>query len=69
MEFGPQVMSGIAERLSIAGGAGGLRSLIVNLEKDSVLLAPVEDGYIAISADRAGALEVFEEIEPKIRQL
>jgi hypothetical protein len=69
MEFGPQVMGGIAERLSITGGAGKLESLIVNLEKDSVLLTPVRNGYLAISVNRTDSLDVFKEIEPKIRRL
>ena len=69
MEFGPQLMTGIAERLSPTGGAGKVQSLIVNLEKDSVLLAPLRGGYLAISADRADAPEVFKEVEPMIRRL
>lgn len=69
MEFGPQLMTGIAERLSPTGGAGKVQSLIVNMEKDAVLLAPFRGGYLAISADRDDAAAVFKEIEPKIRQL
>ena len=55
MEFGPQLMTGIAERLSPTGGAGKVQSLIVNMEKDAVFLAPLRGGYLAISADRADA--------------
>ncbi|MGA2626429.1 MAG: hypothetical protein ABSF63_05115 [Candidatus Bathyarchaeia archaeon] len=69
MEFGPQLMTGIAERLSPTGGAGKVQSLIVNLEKDSVLLTPLRGGYLAISADRTDAAEVFKEVEPMIRRL
>ena len=69
MEFGPQLMTGIAERLSPTGGAGKVQSVIVNLEKDSVLLAPLRRGDLAISTDRADAVEVFKEVEPMIRRL
>lgn len=69
MEFGPQIMTGIAEKLSAGGGAGELLSLIVNLEKDSVLLTQVRGGYLAISADRAVAYDVFKEIGERIRNL
>ena len=69
MEFGPQLMTGIAERLSPTGGAGKVQSVIVNLEKDSVLLAPLRRGYLAISTERADAVEVFKEVEPMIRRL
>jgi hypothetical protein len=69
MEFGPQLMTGIAERLSLKGEAGSVQSLIVNMGKDSVFLAPVRDGYLAISADRAEALDVFKGMEFKLRGL
>ena len=69
MEFGPQLMTGIAEKLSESGGAGHLLSLIVNLEKDSVLLTEVRGGYLAISVDRAEALDVFKEVGEKVREL
>jgi len=69
MEFGPQLMTGIAERLSPTGGAGRVESLVVNLEKDSVLLTQVRGGYLALSADRAEAPEVFKAVEPLIRRL
>lgn len=69
MELGPLIMSGVAERLTPSGGAGRLESVIVNLEKDSVLLARVGTGYLAVSVDRADALSVFQEIEPLIKKL
>jgi predicted regulator of Ras-like GTPase activity (Roadblock/LC7/MglB family) len=68
MEVGPHLMSGIAERLS-STGAGKVQSLIVNLEKDAVLLLQVGEGHLAISADRSEAPNVFKEVEPKIREL
>jgi hypothetical protein len=68
MEVGPHLMSGIAEKLS-STGAGKVQSLIVNLEKDSVFLTQIGDGYLAISADRTDAPDVFKEIEPMIRRL
>jgi len=69
MEFGPQLMTGIAEKLSSSGGAGEILSVIVNLGKDSVLLTEVRGGYLAISADRVVALDVFKEIGDRIRRL
>ena len=68
MEVGPHLMSGIAERLS-STGAGKVQSLIVNLEKDSILLTQVARGYLAISVDRADAPGVFKEVEPILRRL
>ena len=69
MEFGPQLLTGIAERLSPTGGAGPMQSLIINMEKDSVLLTKTRGGYLATSADRQEALLIFHEVEPKIRRL
>jgi hypothetical protein len=69
MEFGPQLMTGIAEKLSADGGAGKILSLIVNLEKDSVFLTQVRGGYVAISVDRAVAYDVFKELGDRIRNL
>lgn len=69
MEFGPHLMTGIAERLTSTGGAGKIQSLIVNLEKDSVLLTQLREGYLAISADRADAAQVFKEVEQRVRSL
>lgn len=69
MELGPLIMSGVAERLTQSGSAGRLQSVIVNLEKDSILLTKVRNGYLGISVDRAEAFNVFKEIEASIQQL
>jgi len=69
MELGPFIMSGVAERLTASGGAGRLESVVVNLEKDSVLLTRVGSGYLAVSVDRVDAYSVFQEIEPLLRGL
>jgi len=69
MEFGPHLMSGIAERLTPTGGAGSFQSLIVNMEKDSVLLTQIGAGYLAISADRVDAPDVFRQVESMIRRI
>jgi len=68
MELGPLIMSGVAERLTQTGGAGKLQSVIVNLEKDSILLMRVRGGYLATSADRADAFDVFQKIESSIQR-
>jgi hypothetical protein len=69
MELGPLIMSGVAERLTQSGGAGKLQSVIVNLEKDSILLMKVRNGYLAASANRKDALDVFTKAEPLIQRL
>jgi hypothetical protein len=69
MELGPAIMTGVSERLSPAGSAGRLESVIVNLEKDSILIAKVRNGYLAISVDHADALRTFQEIAESIRAL
>jgi hypothetical protein len=69
MEFGPVVLSGVAERLTESGGAGRLQSIVVNFDKDSVLLTNFRGGYLALSADRPYAYDVFQEIDAKLRQL
>jgi predicted regulator of Ras-like GTPase activity (Roadblock/LC7/MglB family) len=69
MEMGPLIMSGVAERLTSTGGAGRLESVIVNMEKDSVLLTRVGSGYLALSADRAEAFGVFQEIRRNLQSL
>lgn len=69
MELGPLLMSGVAERLTPSGGAGRLQSIVVNMEKDSVLLAKVGKGYLAISVNRAEALGVFQEIDASVQRL
>jgi len=70
MELGPLILSGVAERLTQTGGAGKVQSVIVNLEKDSVLLTQIKnDGYLGISVDHADALSVFKDIESSIQAL
>jgi hypothetical protein len=69
MEFGPQILTCIAQKLSASGGAGNLQSLTVNMEKDCVLLTRTRGGYLAVSVDRPNALLIFNELELKIRQL
>jgi hypothetical protein len=69
MELGPLIMSGVAERLTQSGGAGRLQSVIVNLEKDSILLMKARNGYLAASADRKDAFDVFKKIERSIQQM
>jgi len=69
MKFGPQLMTGIAQKLAAGGEAGEILSLIVNLGKDSVDLTQVGGGHVAISADRAVAYDVFKEIGDRIRNL
>jgi hypothetical protein len=69
MEFGPVVLSGVAERLTESGGAGRLQSIVVNFDKDSVLLINFRSGYLALSADRSCAYDVFQEIDAKLRLL
>ncbi len=67
MELGPLFMTSLAERLTPSGKAGGVESIVVSLGKDSVLLMKVEKGYLALSADRADAVEVFVGVAPIIR--
>jgi hypothetical protein len=66
MELGPLFMSGIAERLTPSQKAGRVESIVVNLEKDSVMLMKVGNGHLAISADKADANEVFLKVTPII---
>ena len=68
MELGPLFMTSLAERLTPSGKAGGLESVIINLDKDAVLLMKVENGHLAISADRTDSVEVFVKVAPIIRQ-
>jgi len=68
MQFGPLIMSGVAERLT-SGGAGRLQSVVVNLDKDSVLLMKFRNGFLALSADRDEAFGVFQEIDGRLREL
>jgi hypothetical protein len=69
MELGPLIMSGVAEQLTHSGGAGRLQSIVVNMDKDSVLLTKVGRGYLAISVNRVEALGVFQEIDPAVQKL
>ncbi len=62
-------MSGVAERLTSTTTAGRVESVIVNMEKDSVLLTRLRNGHLAISVDKADALGVFQEISEAIQQL
>lgn len=67
MELGPLFMTSLAERLTPSGKAGRVDSIVVNLGMDSVLLMKVEEGYLALSADRVDSDEVFAGITPVIR--
>jgi predicted regulator of Ras-like GTPase activity (Roadblock/LC7/MglB family) len=69
MQFGPLIMSGVAERLTQTGGAGKLHNVLVNLDKDSVLLMKFRNGHLALSVDRNDAFGVFQEIDVKLREL
>lgn len=69
METGPFFMTGIAERLTPESRAGKLDCIIACFEKDCVLMAKVQDGYLALSVDTADALPVFNELKPKIHKL
>ena len=69
MEFGPLLMAGISERVSSPEGTGKVESVVINFEKDSILLTKLQNGFLAISADRGLALHVFEEVASSIRSL
>ena len=69
MQFGPLIVSGVAERLTHSGGAGKLQSVLVNMSKDSVLLLKFRNGFLALSADRAVAFGVFQEIDARLQEL
>jgi len=69
MQFGPLIISGVGERLTHSGGAGKLQSVLVNMEKDSVLLMKFRDGFLALSANRNEAFGIFQEIDAKLREL
>jgi hypothetical protein len=68
MELGPLFMMSLAQRLTPLGKAGSVQSIIVNLDRDSVLLMEVKGGYLAASADRRDAFEVFPEIARTLRE-
>jgi hypothetical protein len=69
MKLGPLVMTGISERLTPAGEVGQVDNIIINFEKDSVLLKKTDHGYLAVSVDRPSAAVALEEINEKIKTL
>ena len=69
MQLGPIVMTGISEKLTPAGEVGPVDNVIINFEKDSVLLKKISHGYLALSVDRPDATLALEEISKKIRAL
>jgi len=69
MEMGPLLMTGLALRLTPNGKAGRLAYVLAYFEKDCVLMAKVEDGFLALSVDTTDALQVFHELERDILRL
>lgn len=69
MRLGPLVMTGISERLTPSGEVGHVDNIIINFEKDSVLLKKTGQGYLAVSVDRPSAAIALEEISEKIKNL
>ena len=69
MEMGPLFMTSIAQRLTPEGKAGKLECVIVCFEKDCVLMAKVQDGFLAMSANTADALAAFDEVKAEIQKL
>jgi hypothetical protein len=69
MELEVLLMCEVSDRLSSSGAAGKLESIIVNFTHVSVLIVDHAKGHLALSAGRADALRVFEEISPLIEQL
>jgi hypothetical protein len=69
MELGPAIITGISERLSPDNAAGKVESVIVNFEKDSVLITRIKDEFLAISVDHADALHTFQEIAESLTAL
>ena len=69
MEMGPLFMTSIAQRLTPEGKAGKLECVIVCFEKDCVLMAKVQDGFLAMSANTADALAAFDELKAEIQKL
>jgi len=69
METGPLFITGIAQRLTPEGKAGNLECVIACFEKDCVLMAKVQDCYLALSVETADALRVFNEIKPMFLNL
>ena len=69
MELGPLILTGVSERMTPGDSAGIIESIIINFEKDSLLLFRVKDGDLAISVDRPHVHAVFQEIELQIKTL
>jgi hypothetical protein len=69
MKLGPIVMTGISERLTPGGEVGPVDNVIINFEKDSVLLKKISHGYLALSVERADATLALEAISNKIKAL
>lgn len=69
MKLGPLVITGVSERLTRAGEIGRVDNIIINFEKDSVLLKKTYQGYLAVSVDRLSAAVALEEIGEKLRSL
>jgi hypothetical protein len=69
MKLGPLVMTGISERLTPAGEVGPVDNVIINFEKDSVLLKKTRHGHLALSVDRPNAAVALEAINNKIKAL
>lgn len=68
MELGPLFMTELAGRLTPSEKAGIVQSVIVNLQKDSVLVMKVDEGYLAVSTEPTDAYDVFKKIAPQIRE-
>jgi hypothetical protein len=66
MEIGPLILTGVSERMS---PSGRIESIVINFEKDSVLLTEFKGGYLAVSVDRFRAPAVLQEIEVRIKTL
>jgi len=69
MKLGPAVVTGISERLTPAGEVGPVDSVIINFQKDSVMLKKISNKYLALSVDRPNAAVILEIISDKIKAL
>jgi hypothetical protein len=69
MQTGPLFMTSMAVSLTPLSKAGKLECVIACFEKDCVLMAKVQDGFVAMSAETSDALAVFNEVKPKILSL
>jgi hypothetical protein len=69
MRIGPTILTGVSERMSPVGSAGSVESIILNFDKDSVLIVRLQEGELAISVDRKHAYAAFSEIESRIRSM